>query len=176
MVRNLKIVTYFQLAHVLENRLGCKSDVTNDGIYVLYQGYCFHFMTSFTYELRLLKEIDNAKDKEVKDISPSVALELTYFILPSVCAGLKALHNLNSSYGPTVIITKRWLYSQLIDDGLWPDACTELLIAYMFLNPLIYNKTNNPQLGFIKFLRFLVEANWMHEAFIINFNDNLDSN
>lgn len=62
--------------------------------------------------------------------------------------------------------------SQLIDSFLWPDECTEILIAYQFL----YTKIDapcQPQTGFIRFLQLLAHTNWKTEMVLFNFNDEL---
>lgn len=68
------------------------------------------------------------------------------------------------------MIAKRWLYSQLIDDGIWPDECTELLIAAQFMKTSPKCITNSPQTGFIRFLQILANTDWKSELFLVNFN------
>lgn len=132
-------------------------------------------------EVIILKEISYLK----KEISPqgvisyvdspiTLEMEKRYCILPNVCAALKAIHQTNPSFGPAVMIAKRWLYSHLIDDGLWPNLCTELLMAHMYLYESVYGVTNSSQTSFIKFLRLLIEADWKNEIFLVPFNNNFN--
>lgn len=79
-----------------------------------------------------------------------------------------------SSFGPTVQIAKRWLYSQFLDQHLWPDECTEMLIAHQYL----YSKLDapcQPQTGFFRFLHMLAYANWKTDIVLLNFNDDISA-
>lgn len=69
-------------------------------------------------------------------------------------------------------MAKRWLYSQLIDEFLWPDECTEFLIAHQFMQDKI-NSPTQPQTAFFRFLHHLANCNWKTDLFALNFNDEL---
>lgn len=67
-------------------------------------------------------------------------------------------------------MAKRWLYSQLIDPFLWPDECTELLVAALYLKQ---NPTLQPQAGFLRFLHYLANTDWSKELVLLNFNEEI---
>lgn len=69
-------------------------------------------------------------------------------------------------------MAKRWLYSQLIDEFLWPDECTEFLVAHQFIQGKVNNPTQ-PQTAFFRFLHHLANCNWKTDLFVLNFNDEL---
>lgn len=79
----------------------------------------------------------------------------------------------NTCFGPAVLIAKRWLYSQLLDPFLWPDICTELLMAYVFIENKSYDQPIQPQTAFLRFLEVLRITNWRSHLLILNFNDEL---
>lgn len=174
-LRALKTAFYIQIASLLkeQHKLQCK--VTYDGVLVLKQGYCFNLEIAHPKEVGLLKKEKN--DKGIThhvDCPESIALEKRHYILPKVAGALKALHQTYSSFGPTVMIAKRWLYSQLIDDGQWPEECTELLIASQFLKTAAKFISNAPQMAFIRFLHLLANTDWKSELVLVNFNNAME--
>jgi U3 small nucleolar RNA-associated protein 22 len=115
----------------------------------------------FVFRLRIVhpKEIALAKEeisptnnltKLYRENEESLRLEYESKVLPKLTSFLHGLHHRFSSYGPTVAIAKRWLYSQLIDSYLWPDECTELIIADMFIKNYPLEACLQPQTGFIR--------------------------
>ncbi|XP_065363227.1 nucleolar protein 6 [Calliphora vicina] len=170
-LRALKTAFYLQIAEMLQEKYKLTCKVTYDGVLVLKQGYCFNLEIAHPKEVGLLK-----KEKTVKgltthiDCPESIALEKRHYILPKVTGALKALYQNHSSFGATVMIAKRWLYSQLIDNGLWPEECTELLIASQYMKIAAKCITNSPQTGFIRFLQLLANTDWKSELFLLNFN------
>lgn len=169
--RALKTAFYIQIAELLQEKYKLLCKVTYDGVLVLKQGYCFNLEIAHPKEVGLLKK--EKTDKGITthvDCPESIALEKRHYILPKVTGALKALYQNHSSFGPTVMIAKRWLYSQLIDQGLWPEECTELLIASQYLKTAAKCITNSPQTGFIRFLQLLANTDWKSELFLLNFN------
>lgn len=174
-LRALKTAFYIQIASLLkeQHKLQCK--VTYDGVLVLKQGYCFNLEIAHPKEVGLLKKEKNHKGiTHHVDCPESIALEKRHYILPKVAGALKALHQTYSSFGPTVMIAKRWLYSQLIDDGQWPEECTELLIASQFLKTAVKFISNAPQMAFIRFLHLLANTDWKSELVLVNFNNAME--
>lgn len=173
--RALKTAFYIQIAELLKDQHKLQCKVTYDGIMVLKEGYCFNLEIAHPKEVGLLKK--EKTDKGITqhvDCVESIALDRRHYILPKVAGALKALYQNYSSFGPTVMIAKRWLYSQLIDDGLWPDECTELLIASLYLKTSAGFICNAPQTGFVKFLHLLANTDWKSELFLINFNNTME--
>ncbi|XP_061392483.1 nucleolar protein 6 [Musca vetustissima] len=171
-LRALKTAFYIQIAALLRDHHKLQCKVTYDGVLILKQGYCFNLEIAHPKEVGLLKrEINEKGIKQHVDCPESIALEKRHYVLPKVTGALRALHQTHPSFGPTVMIAKRWLYSQLIDDGQWPEECTELLIASQFLKTSTKCISNAPQMSFIRFLHLLANADWKTEMFLINFNN-----
>lgn len=174
-LRALKTAFYIQIAQLLEEKYKFVCKITYDGVLVLKQGYCFNLEIAHPKEVGLLKKTKTEKGIITHiDCPESVALEKRHYILPKVTGALKALYETHTSFGPTVMIAKRWLYCQLIDPGLWPEECTELLIASQYLKTDDRCKTNSPQIGFIRFLHLLAHTDWKSELFLLNFNNSLE--
>lgn len=92
----------------------------------------------------------------------------------SQLAAPNRLYHQHPAFGPTVLIAKRWLYSQLLDQTLWPDECTEMLAAHQYQ----YSKVNapqQPQTGFFRFLHMLAHTNWKTDLVLLNFNDDIST-
>lgn len=90
--------------------------------------------------------------------------------LPKLTAILHGLHQQHFSFGSVAAMAKRWLYSQLIDPFLWPDECTELIVASLFLKQ---DPTLQPQAGFLRFMEHLAGTDWSKELVLLNFNDEI---
>lgn len=86
---------------------------------------------------------------------------------------ISRLHQQYSSFGPAVAIAKRWIYSQMLDQCLWPDICTELLMASLYLRKYPYPPPFQPQTGYLRFLDFLATTDWKTELVIVNFNNDI---
>uniref|UniRef100_A0A1A9VG95 Nucleolar protein 6 n=1 Tax=Glossina austeni TaxID=7395 RepID=A0A1A9VG95_GLOAU len=174
-LRAIKTAFYLQIGKLLQEQYQLPTKVTYGGIMVLYHGYCFNFEIAHPKEVGLLKREKTEKGvTKYVDCAASIALEKRHYILPKVAGALKALYQKHNSFGPAVMISKRWLYSQLVDDYLWPDECTELLIASQYQKSANSLITNAPQMGFIRFLQLLATTNWKTEMILINFNDNME--
>ncbi|XP_020715347.1 nucleolar protein 6 isoform X2 [Ceratitis capitata] len=176
-LRALKMAFYIQIANLLREKHNLKTKVTYDGILVLKQGYCFSIEMAHPKELALLKKEKSERGlTQYVDCEASIALEKRHYILPKVTGALHALYQGHSSFAGTVMIAKRWLSTQLIDDGLWPEECTELLIAAQYLKTPSKQITSSPQTGFIKFLQLLAGTDWRSELFLLNFNNAMNEN
>lgn len=173
-LRALKTAFYIQIAKLLRDKYHLRTKVTYDGVLVLKHGYVFGIEIAHQKEVVLLKrETTERGITKYVDSETSIAVEKRHYILPKVTGVLHGLYQTHPSFGGTVMIAKRWLYSQLIDDGLWPNECTELLIANQFLRmpqlvPL------QPQTGFYRFLQLLANTDWKTELFLINFNNEMN--
>lgn len=176
-LRALKMAFYIQIANLLREKYNIKTKVTYDGLLVLKQGYCFAIEMAHPKEVALLKKEKSERGlTQFVDCEASLGLEKRYYILPKVTGALHALYQVHNSFGGTVMIAKRWLSTQFLDDGLWPEACTELLIAAQFLRTPALKNPSSPQAGFIRFLHLLAGTDWRSELFLLNFNNAMDEN
>lgn len=129
-------------------------------------------------EIALAKQyISSANNltKLYKNSEESLLLEFQGSVLPKLTSSLHGLHHQFPSFGPTVAIAKRWLYSQMIDSFLWPDECTELIVAEMILKSVPMAAPLQPQTGFLRFLHQLANVNYENEMVTVNFNEDLSS-
>lgn len=62
----------------------------------------------------------------------------------------------------------------MIDSYLWPDECTELLIAHQFHKATSGDKPNQPQAGFFRFLQLLASSDWINDLVFIDFNNEIE--
>lgn len=99
--------------------------------------------------------------------------ERDLLVLPKLTVCLHSLYHQHTSFGPAVMIAKRWLSSQLIDDFLWPEICTELLMARIYLQTDSLAAPVQPQVGFFRWLQFLATADWKTDYILLNFNNGL---
>ncbi|ALC45900.1 Mat89Ba [Drosophila busckii] len=171
-LRALKTALLIKIGQQLKaQHLHCQ--LCNEGLMVVKQGYCYLLELAHSKELTLLKQLqtEHGIPKHVNN-QESRELMRRHYVLPRVNGALHALHQKHGAYGPTVLIAKRWLASQLLDDGLWPPMATELLVAYLYLQGQIPHTTVSPQTGFVRFLHLLSYSNWKSELFLLNFDNN----
>jgi U3 small nucleolar RNA-associated protein 22 len=127
--------------------------VMPDCIEALKGGFVFRLQIVHPKEIALAKEEispTNNLTKLYRENEESLRLEYESKILPKLTSYLHGLHHRFASFGPTAAIAKRWLYSQMIDSHLWPDECTELVLAEMFLKGFPMEASFQPQTGFIR--------------------------
>ncbi|XP_055379758.1 nucleolar protein 6 [Condylostylus longicornis] len=172
--RRIKTAFHIKIANSLMEVYKLKTRGGIDGIHILNNGYLYKIEISHPKEIALLKKTTTEKGViRYVDTEESIQLEKRLIILPKVTSALHGLYQQFSCYGPTVMIAKRWLNSQLIDSYLWPDECTELLVAYQFLKSNSLPNPCQPQIGFLRFLNLLTTMNWQTDMFILNFNDDM---
>ncbi|XP_067634279.1 nucleolar protein 6 [Eurosta solidaginis] len=176
-LRALKVAFYIQIAQLLNEKYKLHTKLTYNGIMVLKQGYCFAIEIAHPKEVALLKKEKSERGiTQYVDCEASIALEKHHYILPKITGVLHALYQQHNSFGGTVMIAKRWLSTQLIDTNLWPEECTELLIASQYLKTPAQHIPCSPQTGFIRFLQLLRNTDWRSEIFVVNFNNSMDEN
>lgn len=152
---------------------------------LLVHGDCIEAMKNkLLFRLKIVhpKEVALAKEeisssnnltKLYRTNEQSLKLEIEGSVLPKLTSALHGLHHQYPSFGPSVAIAKRWLYSQMIDSCLWPDECTELIIAEMLLKGLPTTPVLQPQAMFMRFLHHLANFNHESEMVVVNFNDEI---
>lgn len=171
-LRSLKTAFLIKIGQQLKEQQHLHSHLCKEGLLVLKQGYCFLLELAHSKELALLKQQQTERGVTTYVDNPaSRELERRHYILPRVSGALHALHQSQSTFGPTVLIAKRWLATQLLDDGLWPSIATELLVAHLFQQRQTPHPTVAPQTGFIRFLQLLAHSDWGSEMFLLNFNN-----
>lgn len=92
--------------------------------------------------------------------------------LSKLTSALHGLYCRHPCFGPAAAIAKRWLFSQMIDQFLWPEILTELVIAGLVLDQLTSSETQ-PQTTFFKFLHKISTFDAEHDMFFCNFNNDL---
>lgn len=85
------------------------------------------------------------------------------------------LYHTHTSFGPAVLIAKRWLHSQLLDTHLWPEECTELLLAHIYMQPNSFATPTQPQTAFFRFLHLMSSVDWHQDLIVVNFNETLST-
>lgn len=153
-MRRIKAAFYFEIGKKMkEQNPTTIVEVMSDCVELLKNRFLFRLKIVHPKEIALAKEEiseTNNLTKLYKENEQSLRLEYESKTLPKLTSYLHGLHHRFASFGPTVAIAKRWLYSQLIDSYLWPDECTELLIAEMFLKNYPMEASFQPQTGFLR--------------------------
>lgn len=155
-------------------------------------GYFFRFKIAVPREIALSRKEVTAKGvTKYRDTPESLEMERELTLMPKLTVSLHTyvreylrhillpyffqfnfvhrLYHQYPSFGPTVLMAKRWLYSQLVDEFLWPNECTEFLVAHQYIHGNVNNPTQ-PQTAFFRFLHQLANCNWKTDLFLLNFN------
>uniref|UniRef100_A0A182T1Z2 Nucleolar protein 6 n=1 Tax=Anopheles maculatus TaxID=74869 RepID=A0A182T1Z2_9DIPT len=180
-IRRLKTAFYLRIAESISKGKETATNkplaqACNDCLDVLYEQYLFRFVIIHPREITILREYlaDNKVTRLQQDTDESIALEMQATILPMLTGFLHGLHQQYFSFGSVAALAKRWLYSQLIDSYLWPDECTELLLAAIYLNQPVQPPIQ-PQTGFLRWLQFVASTDWSKDMIVVNLNDELSS-
>ncbi|XP_050083526.1 nucleolar protein 6-like [Anopheles aquasalis] len=180
-IRRLKAAFYLRIADCIGEVPGPTArkpvaQAYGEYLDVLYEKFLFRFVIIHQREISILREYlaENKVTRLLRDTDESVALEMQATILPKLGGILHGLHQQYFSFGSVASIAKRWLYAQLIDPYHWPDECTELLLASLYLNQPLQAPVQ-PQAGFLRWLQFVATTDWSKEMIVVNFNDELSS-
>lgn len=175
-IKRLKAAFFLEIAKKLKGHKGYFVKVNPDSLEVLRKGYVFRFRLAHYKELQLMKQSTINGLVSIRDTDESMNFEKNMFIKPGIASALHGLHQQFNAFGPVVCLAKRWVQSQMLDTYLWPDECTELIVASMFLkdsNILSTPVVSQPQAGFLRFLHILANKNWQVEPLLLNFNETL---
>ncbi|KAK6922708.1 Nrap protein, domain 6, partial [Dillenia turbinata] len=153
----------------LQSSWGMTCSASEDNVVVFLSGYAFRLRILHERGLSLLKkQVANNQLKWVP--SPDKKL----FISSQHSSMINGLQGRYPIYGPIVRLAKRWVASHLFSASLIGEAI-ELLVAYLFLNPLPFGVPSSRITGFLRFLRLLSEYDWTFSALIVDLNEDLSS-
>lgn len=175
-IQRLKAAFFMEIASRMQHLKGYFCRVAVDSIYILKGGYTFRFLLAHAKELQLMRQgtIDGAV--AYRDTCESLSMERQLFVKPTLASALAGLHQQHNAFGPTVCLVKIWLNSLLLDRVQWPDECTELLVASLFMDDsksVTAEVPVQPQSGFLRFLHLMAHKNWETELVLLNFNETM---
>ncbi|CAJ1930137.1 unnamed protein product [Sphenostylis stenocarpa] len=156
-----------QIGVSLQKTWGMTCTATEDNVDVLVSGYAFRLKILHERGLNLLnKEIGVDQAKRV----PSVDKKL--FIRGQHANMINGLESRYPIFGPVARLAKRWAASHLFSACLVEEA-VELLVAYLFLNPLPFDVPCSRITGFLRFLRLLSHYDWTFSPLVVDINNEL---
>ncbi|KAK7307534.1 hypothetical protein VNO77_40695 [Canavalia gladiata] len=156
-----------QIGESLQKMWGMTCTATEDNVDVIMSGYAFRLKILHERGLSLLKkefEIDQAKRV------PSADKKL--FIRSQHASMINGLQSRYPIFGPVVRLAKRWVASHLFSACLVEEA-VELLVAYLFLNPLPFHVPCSRITGFLRFLQLLSHYDWTFSPLVVDINNDL---
>lgn len=154
---------------------------------VIKDGYHFRLRISLAKELMLLKRTrvggtdgdasaaaaGHVAATAYRSNAASRTYERDMLRLPRLTVLLHTLYHQHSSFGPAVLLAKRWLRAQLLDATLWPDECVELLMASVYRAADSWPVPAQPQAAFVRWLQRMAFSDWNTEMVLLNFGDQL---
>ncbi|XP_045463296.1 nucleolar protein 6-like [Harmonia axyridis] len=173
-LQHMKTAFLIHISDLLKKQFDIVSTVTPPYLDILFGGIVFRYALHLSKEIALLKrDVDDNGSKVHNDNNSSLDMEKKFIVVPKIVGALKGIHAQFSSYGVSTCLAKRWIRAQLIDDFLFPDMVINLLNAHQYVHKYLYNPAVSPQEAFLRFLKFLVEAQWDWQPIVINFNNEL---
>lgn len=173
-IRRIKAAFYIQIGLNLLMNSFCLTRIGVEGFDVMKDGNVYNFTLIHPKEIALVqKEMTANGVKIFRETPESLNMQKVSVILPEVTSFLHGIYQQFPSFGPAVCLAKRWIYQQNFDSFLWPDECTELLMASLYTRPEPYCQPIQSQVGFFRFLRLLADTNWLTEMILVNFNDEI---
>lgn len=161
--KRLKAAIYLKIAKQLKSCSGVFARANPNYLNILKNEQLFCFTIVHPKEI-ILEKLNDKNSKEKNHLMS----------LSKLTSALHGLHCRQPSFGPAAAMTKRWLFSKMVDGTLWPEILTELIVAEIILNPLTFSQTQ-PQSTFFKFLHRVSRFDPQNEMFFCNFNNDLSS-
>ncbi|CAI8588694.1 unnamed protein product [Vicia faba] len=165
-IKKIKSSFLIQIGESLQKKWGMTCTATQDDVDVLMSGYAFRLKLLHERALSLLKEIGNDKKIRVHSADKTLLIRSQH---ASMINGLQSLYPI---YGPVVRLAKRWAASHLFSACLVEEAI-ELLVAYLFLNPLPFEAPCSRITGFLRFLQLLSDYDWTFSPLVVDINNDL---
>ncbi|KAG2376103.1 uncharacterized protein HKW66_Vig0157430 [Vigna angularis] len=157
----------FQIGLSLQKKWGMTCTATEDNVDVLMSGYAFRLKILHERGLSLLKkEVGDVPAKQVSSIDKDL------FIRSQHANMINGLQSRYPIFGPVARLAKRWAASHLFSACLVEEA-VELLVAYLFLNPLPFDVPCSRITGFLRFLRLLSNYDWAFSPLVVDINNDL---
>ncbi|KAF3447128.1 hypothetical protein FNV43_RR12308 [Rhamnella rubrinervis] len=169
-IEKTKSAFLLKIGESLQKNWGMICTATEDNVDVFVSGYAFRLKIWHERGLNLLrKENENYQVKRVSSMDKKLFFRSQH---SSMINGLRDRYPI---YGPAVRLAKRWIASHMFSSCLVEEAI-ELLVAYIFLNPLPYNAPSSRITGFLRFLELLSDYKWTFSPLIIDINNDLHPN
>ncbi|KAF7828859.1 nucleolar protein 6-like isoform X1 [Senna tora] len=166
-IEKTKLAFLLQIGQSLQKMWGMTCIATEDDVDVLMSGYAFRLKILHERGLTLLsRESENGQAKRVSSVDKKL------FIRSQHASMINGLQSRYPIYGPVVRLAKRWAASHLFSACLVEEAI-ELLVAYLFLNPLPFDTPCSRITGFLRFLRLLSEYDWTFSSLVVDINNDL---
>ncbi|KAK2426733.1 nucleolar protein [Trifolium repens] len=152
-----------QIGESLQKKWGMTCTATEDDVDVLMSGYAFRL--KLLHE-RALSLIGSDQKSQVHSADKKLLIRSQH---ASMINGLQSRFPI---YGPVVRLAKRWAASHLFSACLVEEAI-ELLVAYLFLNPLPFDAPCSRITGFLRFLQLLSNYDWTFSPLVVDINNDL---
>ncbi|XP_004512044.1 uncharacterized protein [Cicer arietinum] len=165
-IEKVKSSFLIQIGESLQKKWGMTCTATEDDVDVLMSGYAFRLKILHERALSLLQEIGNDQQTRVHSADKKL------FIRSQHASMINGLQSRYPIYGPVVRLAKRWAASHLFSACLVEEAI-ELLVAYLFLNPLPFDVPCSRITGLLRFLQLLSNYDWTFSPLVVDINNDL---
>ncbi|XP_017777485.1 PREDICTED: nucleolar protein 6 [Nicrophorus vespilloides] len=174
-MRAMKMLFLFEMSDLLWKEKHVRSAVREECcIDIFYEGLVFRLWLHHPKEIGyLMRNVSADGVVYFKDSRDSLHVESKFKVLPKIIGALNGIHQESPSFGPSTCLIKRWIRAQMLDESHIPDVVIDLLNASLYLTPEPFSVPTLPQVGFIRFLKFISEFDFNMQPVVVNFNDNL---
>ncbi|XP_077988823.1 nucleolar protein 6-like [Glandiceps talaboti] len=173
-IHHVKAAFHIRLGQLLKQKHQNIVMATTKHLDVLQDGFIFRIIVAYPREVTLLKKVKSSHGlMQLRVTKQSKELEKEITALPQLTSALFGIQQEFSTFGITVRLAKRWVSSQLLLGHL-QDEAVELLVAYIFLQPIPYTVPGSQVVGFLRFLHLLRDHDWQGNPLVVNLNGSLD--
>ncbi|OVA07033.1 Nrap protein [Macleaya cordata] len=166
-IEKTKSAFLLKIGESLQKSWGMPCIAAENELDVFMSGYAFRLRILHERGLSLLsKQVGNAKTKRITSVDKEL------FIRGQHSSMINGLLGRYPIYGPVVRLAKRWISSHLFSSFL-AEEVVELLVAYLFLQPLPFYAPCSRITGFLRFLRLLSNYDWTFSPFIVDINGDM---
>lgn len=170
-LRHAKTGFYVHIAHELETKHKLRCEVAIDGVDVFLSGFVFRLVIRSEKELTVFTGAVGAKKLAIVHSPAYVAAKQDAEYSAKHATMIHALHNKNTSFGPTVRLAQRWLASKFLSNVLRLQA-VELLVADVFLSSA--SAPHSILSGFLRFLKRVASFDWQQQPLLVDLNGTWD--
>nr|XP_043615466.1 nucleolar protein 6 [Erigeron canadensis] len=166
-IEKTKTAFLLRIGECLQKDYKMKYCPSEEGVDVFLSGYVFRLKILHERGLNLLN--GQAESYQVKRVSPT---DKNLFLRSQHSSMINGFSGRYPLYGPVVQLAKRWVAAHLFS-ALFTEEAIELLVAYIFQKPFPFSAPCSRVSGFTRFLRLLLEHDWMFTPLIVDINEDM---
>ncbi|CAN0861852.1 Nucleolar protein 6 [Linum grandiflorum] len=166
-IEKTKSAFLLKIGESLQSNRKMTCNATENDVVVFLKGYAFRLNILHDRALTLINSGSGSQRAKLV-----FSTDKRLFLQSQHSSTINAIQRVHPAYGPVVRLAKRWVAAHLFSACL-TDEAVELLVAYLFVNPLPFKAPCSRLTGLLRFLRLLAEYDWSFSALVVDINNDL---